>query len=90
MKATVDFRLTRENPEGYPLHAVCEEPIDLRLRKESKKLDPETLRITMRSSCKRDVMSFLLWNVLFGNSVSECRLEFAKLLKILVNRRISV
>jgi hypothetical protein len=33
MKATINFRLTKENPEGYPLHAVCEEPIDLRLRK---------------------------------------------------------
>jgi hypothetical protein len=39
IKATVEFRLTRENPEGY--HAVCEEPIDLGLRRESRKLDPQ-------------------------------------------------
>jgi hypothetical protein len=41
MKMMIDFRLTRENPEGHPLHAFCEEPIDLRLRKESRKLNPQ-------------------------------------------------
>jgi hypothetical protein len=40
-EATLDFRLTRENPEDYPLHAICDVPIDLRLRRESRKLDPQ-------------------------------------------------
>jgi hypothetical protein len=30
-----------ENPEDYSLHAVCEEPIDLRLRKQSRELNPQ-------------------------------------------------
>jgi hypothetical protein len=41
MMIMIDFMLSRENPKGYPLYAVCEEPIDLRLRKESRKLDPQ-------------------------------------------------
>jgi hypothetical protein len=72
-KAAVSFRLTSENPESCLLHTVCEEPLDLKLRTESP--GSLTLRKTT-SPCKRCVMSCLLWNELFGNSISESYLQF--------------